>query len=365
MKNKKMTRRDVLKVSAAAGLTAAAGSLVGAPRSFAAAAGPEVTWTMQTAWDSGSGLNDFARKHVQLIEERSKGRIKINFRTGGEIVQSFETWDATGKGIIDVGHACNCYTGTKSPASQLFCSAPSSASCIGKYLWNIQGGGLEMLREMMTRIYNVMVLPSCPIVSETFLYSRKPISSVEELKKLKVRSAGIRGGVFKQAGCSVVALPGGEIVPSLEKGVIDAAEYSDFWADSAMGFADVAKYIYFTRFPMGGHLYMFVNQDKWNKLPKDLKEVVESASRDASAYNITQEVLNNLPAWKKAKEKGLKVSTLPDKVEAYMDASAKAYYKEQCAKDPVFNKILTSMEGFNKEYAEFEPIAAASVLRVV
>jgi len=318
---------------------------------------------MQTAWDAGSGLNAFARKHVQLIEERSKGRIKINFRTGGEIVQSFETWDATGKGIIDVGHACNCYTGTKSFASQLFCSAPSSASCIGKYLWNIEGGGLEMLRELMAKTYNVRVFASVPIVSETFLYSRKPISSVDELKKLKVRSAGIRGGVFKQAGVSVVSLPGGEIVPSLEKGVIDGAEYSDFWADSAMGLADVSKYIYFTKFPMGGHLYLFINIDKWNKLPSDLKEVVESASLDAAAYNITQEVLNNLPAWKKAKEKGLKISMLPDKVEEHLDAAAKAYYKEQRAKDPVFNKILTSIEEFNAKYDEFEPIAASSVLR--
>jgi TRAP-type mannitol/chloroaromatic compound transport system substrate-binding protein len=175
---------------------------------------------------------------------------------------------------------------------------------------------------------------------------------------------GVRAGIFKQAGVSVVSLPGGEIVPSLERGVIDAAEYSDFWADSAMGFADVSKYVYFTRYPMGGHLYLFINQDKWKQLPSDLKEAVESASRDAAEYNITHAVMRNLIAWEKSAEKGLKIEMLPNDVEKHMDTAAKAYYKEQCAKDPLFNKVLTSMEKFSKKYNYFETIAAESILSV-
>lgn len=356
------SRRDFLKTI---GITAiGAGAMMAKTSTEATAAGPEFTWLMQTAWTAGYGLNEYAKKHVQLIEERSKGRIKINFRYGDEVVPCYETWDACGKGIIDAGHACNCYTFTKVPASALFCSAPSSLSSIVKYLWNTEGGGLEMLREMMQKSYNVMVFPSVPFMAETFLYTKKPFTSVKDLQSLKVRSAGIRGGIFKQAGVSVTSIPMGEIIPSLDKGVIDGTEICDVWTDSGLGLLDVTKYIYFTRYPMGGVGYLLINLDKWKQLPPDLKEVVESASRDTADLCLTRLIGNNFLAWEKAKGKGKILSILREDVDKHMDAGAKAYYADRRAKDPLFDKVLTSMETFNKKYTEFEPIAASSLLTI-
>ncbi len=169
----------------------------------------EFHWKVQTAWPAGSDMNIPAKHFFDLVKFYSGGRIDYTFYTAGEIVPSFEVWDAVSKGVLDAGHACNCYTIGKSWASAMFCSVPTPVGPQGdvmKLLWLYEGGGNKLHDEIVGKYYNVKGFPVSPISTEVFLYSRKKFESMADLRKMKVRSTGIRAATFMEAGVSTVSL---------------------------------------------------------------------------------------------------------------------------------------------------------------
>ncbi|UNC92934.1 TRAP transporter substrate-binding protein DctP [Candidatus Contubernalis alkaliaceticus] len=233
-----------------------------------------------------------------------------------------------------------------------------------KHMWYTDGGGLELMRDVFKDEYGVVLFPSTPLIAQTYWYTKDPINNVDDLLKLKVRSAGARALTADNAGISVVTLPGGEIVPAMERGVIDGCEFSDAYSDGGIGFFDVSNYLYYTERAIGGHLDFAVNGAIWDALPQDLKDAVDRASRDVADYALTRSTINNINIWKEAEAQGLEIRMLPKDVEDYMHEKNLEFYAEWSAKDPLVKKILDSMMEFGEEHAHFEQIAARGVFQI-
>jgi len=151
----------------------------------------------------------------------------------------------------------------------------------------------------------------------------------------------------------------------MEKGVVDACEYADAWGDGGQGFFDVSDYVYLTQNPMGALMAYFVNRDKWEELPADLKEAVTWASINARQRNIAHLMMYNLQTWREIEEKGLvDVRLLPEDVAKHMYTAAKSFYEKERVEDQTLDRILKSMEAFEAKYADLEPIMATQAFNL-
>jgi len=216
-----------------------------------------------------------------------------------------------------------------------------------KLLWLYEGGGNELHDEIVGKHYNVKSFPANPTSTEVFFYSGKKFNTMDDLRKMKVRSTGIRAAILNEAGVSTVSLPGGELVPALQKGVVDAVEYSTLWWDWPMGFGDVTKYIYYSQVPMVGVLYGFINKKRWNELPPDLKKAVERAGFDSALWSAERTQYEDTRYAHDVSVKGkVEVLQVPDEVEKELAAAELRLFKKKYEKDPNVRKIMDSWKKF-------------------
>ena len=290
-----------------------------------------------------------------MVEKYTDGRLKIECRQAGELVPANQEFDAAGQGIIDFGHGCPCLAKSKGYALQWFCDAPGAQSPIEEVIWYYNGGGKEIFEELFEKKYNCHPIAVNTFTSEVWVFSNKKINTLADLKGLKMRAAGARGEVLQSMGASVVVLPSGEIVPALERGVIDAVEYGNLHISYPIGFNDVTKYLYYhpTKSTSPFNLWA-VNLDKWNALPDDLKKAVEKASKDAVFLSLTYGMEQDFLYMKKAvEEKGNELLLLPVDVAYAVDEAAADYYYKQAKKDKDLARILASWAKFKKEYGPY------------
>jgi TRAP-type mannitol/chloroaromatic compound transport system substrate-binding protein len=220
---------------------------------------------------------------------------------------------------------------------------------------------MKVAEEMLAKYYNNMVnIPTNPVNAETGLYTTKPINSLDDLLKMKFRSVGARAETFKEMGCSgMVGLPGSEIIPSLQKGVIEGAEFASPFVDYDLGYADVAKYWYMSNVPSTGYNWMYINRKTWEKLPDDLKKIVLEANRQTSLWAIgfinTQDILY----MEKAAAKGVIVKMWPKEIDDAALAAQERIFKRRM-NDPVFKTFYDSWKSFETKYQKYQDIMDAS-----
>jgi TRAP-type mannitol/chloroaromatic compound transport system substrate-binding protein len=176
-----------------------------------------------------------------MIDKYTNGRLKVDCKQAGELVPANQEFDAAGQGIIDFGHACPCVARSKAFALQWYCDVPGGQSPIEEVIWYYNGGGKEIFEEIFERRYNCHPVAVNTFTSEVWIFSNKEIKTMDDIRGLKIRAAGARGDVMQRMGASVVVLPGGEIVPAMERGVIDAMEYGNLHITYPLGFNDVTK----------------------------------------------------------------------------------------------------------------------------
>jgi len=292
---------------------------------------------------------------IYMIDKYTDGRLKVECKQAGEIVPANQVFDAAGQGIIDFGHGCPCVAKAKAYGAQWFCDAPGAQSPIEEVIWYYNGGGKELFEEIMEKKYNTHPIACNIFSSEVWVFSNKEIKTIDDLKGLKMRAAGTRGEVLQAMGASVVVLPGGEIVPAMERGVIDAMEYGNLHITYPLGFNDVTKYLYYhpakSTSPFN---FWAVNLDKWNALPDDLKKDVERASKDAVFLSLTWGIEQDLLYMKKAvEEKKNEVRLLPKEVAMAVDEAAADYYYQQAKKDKDLARVLESWAKFKKDYGAY------------
>ena len=326
-----------------------------------AAEKPEVVLKLQSSWPAGSGLHYLQMRTLDFIENWTHGRVKFERYSGNEIVPGYETWNAVSRGVFPAGMACTCYTMSKDWMSGMYCSAPGMGPVEKMAFYhgtdnvrdtkNYETPVWKLLEKHMRKTYNVQVLPSAMQTTETFLYSTKPINTIEDLKKLKIRSVGVRGDVFKAAGASVVGMPAGEIVPAMERGVIDAAEFANFFGDIPMGFADAAKYVYFNPYSSSpSNLMLFINLKEWEKIPKDLQKLMKEASFESMKWSLAESLFLDFLTMPKAEKTGAKIAIIPMEVGKYIHEQAMAFYKEKAKEDPELAKYMEYYDDFmNKQ----------------
>ena len=290
-----------------------------------------------------------------LIDKYTNGRLKVECKQAGELVPAGQVFDAASQGIIDFGHGCPCLARSKAYAAQLFCDAPGAQSPIEEVIWYYNAGGKELFEDIFHKKYNCHPIAVNTFSTEVWVFSNKEIKTIDDLKGLKMRAAGSRGEVLQSMGASVVVLPGGEIVPAMERGVIDAMEYGNLHITYPLGFNDVTKYLYYhpskSTSPFN---FWAINLKKWNELPDDIKKAVEKASKDAVFQSLTWGIEQDLLTMKKAVEiKKNEVRLLPDSVARAVDEAAADFYYKKAKKDKDLARLLESWAKFKKDYGAY------------
>jgi TRAP-type mannitol/chloroaromatic compound transport system substrate-binding protein len=335
-----------------------------APAGAQQKAAPQFTWKMQSTWTASDMHQICAKDFVDKVEVMSGGRLKIDLQAAGAVVPAFEVLDAVHKGILDAAHAWPGYWFGKHPAATLFSSAaggPFGMDNLDFLGWCFLGGGKELYNELLQNELkmNVVAFINSGETSEPQGWFRKPIKNVNDFKGLKFRAAGGAAEVFKQFGMSVVILPGGEIVPALQRGVIDAAEFSDPSADMRMGFQDVAKYYYQPGIHQPtGFMEVIISKKKFDELPPDLRAIVEFAAMANTLHFDVKMIDQNSKDMKELIEKhGVKLVENPRDIMMEVLKGWDKVAEKYCKENPFFNKVYQSQKAWAERVVPYRRVA--------
>lgn len=309
-----ISRRKFLRNSTFAG-AAAAGTLA-AP---AVLAQSPVLLRMQSSWPSSDVFQEMAQQYVERVEAMSGGRLKIDLLPAGAVVGAFQVQDACHDGVIDAAHTVPVYWYGKNKAASLFGTGPVfGADATQMIAWMYHGGGNEFYRELTQDILglNVVGFFAFGMPAQPLGWFKNPIENAGQLAGLKYRTVGLAADLFQAMGCSVAQLPGGEIVPAMERGVIDAFEFNNPTSDMRFGAQDVAKNYMLSSYHQASESFEFIfNKDKFESLDEDLQAIlkygVESVHLSNTALAMHQ---YSMDLAKLQSESGVNVVRTPEDV---------------------------------------------------
>ncbi len=336
-------------------LGAGAAALVAAPT--VARAQSTVRLKVQTAVPTSSIYFDLMKKFADRIDKMSNGRIKMEVLPDGAVVNAFEILDAVDKGVVDGGYAWCHYWSGKNSAAAIFSNPAAGAGTgmdqLSHVAWLMQGGGNALYKKFYADVLKLNVEPFMiqPMGPDPLGWFKAPINSLEDMKKLKYRSPpGLVGEIFKEMGVNAVAMPGGEIVPAAQRGVIDAAEWIGPADDMALGFHTVFKHYYLQGLHQSTDVgELLINKAQWTKLPADLKAIVEASAMATMMETYSYNVQRNAVALDRIKNE-FKVTvhdTPKDIFPAFIKATNLVYDRE-AGKNPFFKEVLESQRTFAK-----------------
>jgi TRAP-type mannitol/chloroaromatic compound transport system substrate-binding protein len=312
-------------------------------------------WRMTGPWGAGLLFYDFMEHFADSVRAASGGRLNIKVFPAGSIVPAMETFDAVSKGVVEVGHSWPGYWKGKNEAFTAFASVPFGLDFEGYNIWYYERGGKDIHNDLYGR-FNMVAFFGGNSGQELGLFSNKRATKMEDFKGMKVRTPGWYMDILTRLGVSVTPIPGSEIYLALERGIIDACEFSSPAVDLPMGFHEVTKYV----IEPGAHqpscqFDIFINQDAWNELPDDLKAIVEICSVETQLWaNAWIENLNI----KAIEEIGKKVEyvVMDDETLNEFAKVTHAYLEELKGKDPDVKKVLDGQEEFKKEFADWREL---------
>lgn len=286
----------------------------------------------------------------------SDGSVKMKIYEPGKLVSPKEILDAVSSGKVNSGYATAGYWQGKMPAAALFSAVPFGPEA-GEYMaWMYYGNGLKLYQEMYdTNGYNVKVLPCAIISPETSGWFSKPIEKPEDLQGLNMRFFGLGASVMEKLGVGTVQLPGGEIFGALEKGAIDASEFSQPAIDQRLGFHKIVKYNYFPGWHQQATVFeLLINKDTWNKMSKGQQALVDTTCKASMTNAIAEGEAMQFPVMQKAKENGVEIrywnQTMLDTFKKTWDEVV----AEKTAEDPFFKKVWDDMSTFRSGYDLWE-----------
>jgi TRAP-type mannitol/chloroaromatic compound transport system substrate-binding protein len=350
-----LSRRKFLKASALAAGAAGAGTL--AAPNVVKAQGP-IAMRWQSTWPSKDIFHEYAVDYAKKVNDMTGGDLKIEVLPAGAVVPAFQLIDAVSKGVLDGGHGVLVYHYGKQTALALWGSGPAYAMDANMLLaWHRYGGGKELLNKLMTSIgANVVSFPYAPMPTQPLGWYKKPIASPDDFKGLKFRTVGISIDVFQSLGAAVTALPGGEIVAAMDRGLIDAAEFNNATSDRVLGFADVSKICMLQSYHQNAEqLEISFNKTKYDALPEKMKAIianaVDAASAEMSWKAIDRYSQDYAELQSKDKVKFYKTpeSVLRKQLEVYDEVA-----KKKAAENPLFKEIVESQLAFAKRATQWE-----------
>jgi len=343
------TRRNFLKVAAAA-------SAVAAPNVVSAQGVINMRW--QSTWPSKDIFHEYAQDYAKKVNDMSGGDLKIDVLPAGAVVPPFGLLDAVSKGTLDGGHGVLVYHYGKQNALGLWGSGPAYAMDANMLLaWHKYGGGKELLAKLYASIgANVVSFPYGPMATQPLGWFKRPIAKPEDFRGLKYRTVGISIDLFQAMGAAVNALPGGEIVSAMDRGLLDAAEFNNASSDRALGFADVSKVCMLQSYHQNAEQFEITfNKTKYDALPDKLKAIianaVDAASADMSQKAIDRYSQDYVELQSKDNVKFYKTpdAVLQKQLELYDEIVAK-----KAADNPLFKEIVQSQLAFARRTTRWE-----------
>jgi TRAP-type mannitol/chloroaromatic compound transport system substrate-binding protein len=349
--SKTATRRKFLL---AAGATTAAA--VTAPSVVKAQGATSMRW--QSTWPSKDIFHEYANDFAKKVNDMTGGDLKIEVLPAGAVVPAFQLLDAVSKGVLDGGHGVLVYHYGKQNALALWGSGPGYGMDANMLLsWHKYGGGKELLNEIFTSIgANVVSFPYGPMPTQPLGWYKKPITKVDDFKGLKFRTVGISIDVFSGMGAAVNALPGGEIVAAMDRGLLDAAEFNNASSDRILGFADVSKVLMQQSYHQNAEQFeISFNKTKFDALPAKMKAIIENAVEAASQDMSWKAVDRYSKDYIELQTKdNVKVYKTPDAVLKRQLEIFDEVAKKKAAENPLFKKIAESQLAFAKRAVQWE-----------
>ena len=314
-----------------------------------AAATQPIVWKFQSSFPAASIAHKSIEELAKKVEAMSGGRLKWEVLPAGAVVPAFEVIDAVARGALDGGGTVPAYWVGKNPAASLFGTGPSFGMDANDLLaWEYYGGGWELYQEFLTQELKVDVIGFhfAPIPTQPFGWFKQPVTSASQLQGLKYRTVGLAAELFQEMGASVVSLPGGEIIPALEQGVIEAAEWNNPTDDKNLGFPDVAKnYMLQSYHQPVEYLEVLIARSKWNELPEDLKAIVrygvmaESADWQWRTLDSNSRDLIDL-----VQNRGVQLHTTPPDILRAQLRAWDVIIERHSAQNPFFAKVIQSQK---------------------
>jgi TRAP-type mannitol/chloroaromatic compound transport system substrate-binding protein len=350
-KDKTSTRRRFLKVAAASAATAVAAPTV------VSAQGP-ISMRWQSTWPSKDIFHEYALDYAKKVNDMTGGDLKIEVLPAGAVVPAFGLLDAVSKGVLDGGHGVLVYHYGKQTALALWGSGPGFAMDANMLLsWHRYGGGKELLAKLYESVgANVVSFPYGPMPTQPFGWFKKPIAKADDIKGLKYRTVGISIDVFTAMGAAVNALPGGEIVSAMDRGLLDAAEFNNATSDRVLGFPDVSKVCMLQSYHQNAEQFEITfNKDKYNALPEKMKAIIANAVDAASADMSWKAIDRYSKDYAEMQSKdNVKFYKTPDAILKQQLEVYDEVVKKKSAENPLFKEILQSQLAFAKRTTQWE-----------
>ncbi len=347
-------RRRVLKGMALAGV--AAGASLAAP---AVSRAQTLSWKFQSTWPTKDIFHEFALDYARRINEMAGGRLKLEVLAAGAVVPAFQMQDAVNAGILDGGHGVCAYWYGKHKAFSLFGTPPAFGWNATNFLgWFHYGGGDKLYNELVNDILklNVVGFLSAPMPTQPLGWFKKEIKSPDDLKNLKFRTVGLSADLFKELGSAVTILAGGEIVPAMDRGLLDAAEFNNPSSDILLGFSDVSKFYMVQSYHQAAESFEIIfNKRKYEALPAELKAILKYGAEAASSDMIWKALDRYSKDLEELKKRGVNVVKTPDSI---LEAQLKAWDRviEAQSRDAFFARVIASQKQWVQRTVAYERV---------
>lgn len=303
----------------------------------------------QSTWPAKDIFHEYAQDFAKKVNDMAGSRLKIEVLPAGAVVPAFQLLEAVNKGTLDGGHGVVAYHYGKNSALALWGSGPAFGMDPNMVLsWHYYGGGKALLEEIYKSInMDVVSYLYGPMPTQPFGWFKKPIAKAEDVKGMKFRTVGLAVDMYTDMGAAVNPLPGGEIVPALDRGLIDGAEFNNASSDKVLGFPDVAKNCMLQSFHQSGEQFeILFNKGKYDALAPELKSIIDYAVQAASADMSWKAIDRNSKDYEELKKMGVKFYKTPDAIlRAQLDAWDKIMAKKG-GENPLFKKVLDSQKAF-------------------
>ncbi len=322
-------------------------------------------WRLAMSWPEGTPmLHNAAARLARNVENMSDGRMRIIVDAPGRHKAPLGVFDMVRSGAYEMGHTASYYYKGKDPATTFFTTVPFGMTPTEMNAWYYYGGGLELLNEVYAR-HNIVAFPAGNTHLQMGGWFRKEIKSLADLKGLKMRIPGHAGEVVGKVGMRPVSMPPGELYTALERGTIDAVEWAGPANDVKMGFHQLAPYYYTGWHEPGAELHVFINKEKYDALPNDLKAMIAISAKEVSLDILSEAFYRNVVAWEEMKkESEIKIRTFPDDV---LDAFKKAndeLLNEVAERSPLAKKVIKSQKDFLERSKDWSSITDEDYLRL-
>jgi TRAP-type mannitol/chloroaromatic compound transport system substrate-binding protein len=346
--SKSPRRRNLLK-----GAAVAAGAMSAPMVSMA----QTTSLRFQSTWPAKDIFHEYANDFAKKVNDMAGGRLKIEVLPSGAVVPAFQLLEAVNKGTLDGGHGVVAYHYGKNSALALWGSGPGFGMDANTVLaWHNYGGGKALLEEIYKSL-NMEVVSYLygPMPTQPLGWFKKPVAKVEDMKGLKFRTVGLAVDMFTEMGTAVNPLPGGEIVPALDRGLIDAAEFNNASSDRVLGFPDVVKNCMLQSFHQSGEQFeVLFNKGKYTGLSQELRSIIDYAVQAASADMSWKAVQRNSQDYADMKKAGIKFYKTPDAVLRAQLAAWDKTVEKKAGENPLFKKVLDSQRVFAERALQWQ-----------